>query len=75
MAPSHASASCGRVESKEVVEATAGYGKTRATASPSSTTQLKEVTGMAKDRMDMLELLCMEASEADLDFLREGLRV
>lgn len=30
---------------------------------------------MAKDRMDVLELLRKEASDADLDFLREGLRV
>ena len=75
MAPSHASASCGRVESRQVVEATAGYGKTRATASPSSTTQLKEVTGTAKDRMDVLEMLGKEAPEADLNFLRVGLQV
>ena len=27
---------------------------------------------MAKDRMDVLELLRKEASDADLDFLREG---
>ena len=30
---------------------------------------------MAKDRMDVLELLREEAPDADLDFLREGLRV
>ena len=30
---------------------------------------------MAKDRMDVLELLRKEAADADLDFLREGLRV
>ena len=30
---------------------------------------------MAKDRMDVLELLRKEATDADLDFLREGLRV
>ena len=30
---------------------------------------------MAKDRMDVLELLRKEAPDADLDFLREGLRV
>ena len=30
---------------------------------------------MAKDRMDVLELLRKVASDADLDFLREGLRV
>ena len=30
---------------------------------------------MANDRMDVLELLCKEAPDADLDFLREGLRV
>ena len=30
---------------------------------------------MAKDRMNVLELLRKEASDADLDFLREGLRV
>ena len=30
---------------------------------------------MAKDRVDVLVLLRKEASEADLDFLREGLRV
>ena len=30
---------------------------------------------MAKDGMDMLELLGKEAPDADLDFLRDGLRV
>ena len=30
---------------------------------------------MAKDRMNVLELLRKEAPDADLDFLREGLRV
>ena len=30
---------------------------------------------MAKDRMDVLELLRKEAHDADLDFLREGLRM
>ena len=30
---------------------------------------------MAKDGMDVLELLGKEAPEADLDFLRNGLRV
>ncbi len=30
---------------------------------------------MAKDRMDVLELLRKEAADADLDFLWEGLRV
>ena len=30
---------------------------------------------MVKDRVDVLVLLRKEASEADLDFLREGLRV
>ena len=30
---------------------------------------------MAKDRMDVLELLRREAPPADLDFLREGLQV
>ena len=30
---------------------------------------------MAKDRMDVLELLRKEAPDAELDFLREGLRV
>ena len=30
---------------------------------------------MAKDRMDVLELLRKEAPDADFDFLREGLRV
>ena len=30
---------------------------------------------MAKERMDVLELLRKEAADADLDFLREGLRV
>ncbi len=30
---------------------------------------------MAKDRMDVLELLREEAPDADFDFLREGLRV
>ena len=36
---------------------------------------MKEVTAMAKDRMNVLELLRKEAPDADLDFLREGLRV
>ncbi len=36
---------------------------------------MMEVTTMAKDRMDVLELLRKVASDADLDFLREGLRV
>jgi transposase-like protein len=36
---------------------------------------MREVTAMAKDRMDVLELLRKVASDADLDFLREGLRV
>src|SRR5690606_39082811 len=35
----------------------------------------REVTAMAKDRMDVLGLLRKEAPDADLDFLREGLRV
>ena len=30
---------------------------------------------MAKERMDVLELLRKGAADADLDFLREGLRV
>ena len=30
---------------------------------------------MAKDRMNVLELLRKEAPDADFDFLREGLRV
>ena len=30
---------------------------------------------MAKDRMDVLELLRKEAHDADIDFLREGLRM
>ena len=30
---------------------------------------------MAKERMDLLELVRKEAADADLDFLREGLRV
>ena len=30
---------------------------------------------MAKDKMNVLELLRKEAPDADLDFLREGLRV
>ena len=33
---------------------------------------MKEVTAMAKDRMDVLELLRKEAPDADFDFLREG---
>ena len=32
---------------------------------------MMEVTTMAKDRMDVLELLRKVASDADLDFLRE----
>ena len=36
---------------------------------------MKEVTAIAKDRMNVLELLRKEAPDADLDFLREGLRV
>ncbi len=36
---------------------------------------MMEVITMAKDRMDVLELLRKVASDADLDFLREGLRV
>jgi putative transposase len=36
---------------------------------------MMEVTTMAKDRMDVLELLRKVASDADLDFLREGLQV
>jgi putative transposase len=34
-----------------------------------------EVTTVAKHRMDVLDLLRKEAPDADLDFLREGLRV
>ena len=30
---------------------------------------------MAKERMDLLELVRKEAADVDLDFLREGLRV
>ena len=33
---------------------------------------MMEVTTMAKDRMDVLELLRKVAFDADLDFLREG---
>ena len=36
---------------------------------------MKEVNAMANDGMDVLKLLRKEAPDADLDFLREGLRV
>lgn len=49
-----------------------GAGKTKAAVSPESTARMK-VNVMAKDRMGVLVLLRMKASETGLDFLREGL--
>ena len=53
----------------------AAAGERNACTSPASTAKMKKVNAMAKAGMDVLELLCREASEAAPDFLRERLRV